>query len=440
MLHRPGLGQTGAMNETLGDEMPPPPPPPPGEPAAPFRLRRSNSDRMIAGVSGGVAEYFAIDPIVVRLGFLALFLLGGSGIPIYLIAWLVMPAEHEEESAALNALRGGHRPGGRSLLAIALLIFGIVLFSGSLFWLPVFDGALFLPLLVLAAGIALLVWPDGGLTRGERGSAERTEWHDERTAMRDEWRRERNEWRASRSQWRHGYRRGFTGDDTDPPAATAETPRRRRRRRPPPFLGPLGLAALLAFGGLTVLAERLDWWKTNPAEFFAGCLLILGVVLVISAFIGRARGLIFLGLLLLPIAWTMSVADLEWWDGIGEEGVNVTSLDDLEDEYRWGIGEFHVNLADLDLDGETRELAIGLTIGELKIYVPQTMGVEIDLDGRVGSVLVTDRDLLLEDDGVDIALDRTAGDPAGGTLLLDVDLGIGEAEVIICGSQAVPCP
>jgi phage shock protein C len=54
------------------------------------RLCRSNQ-RMLAGVCGGIAEYLGWDPTMVRLGWIILTLLGGSGILIYLILWLVMP-------------------------------------------------------------------------------------------------------------------------------------------------------------------------------------------------------------------------------------------------------------------------------------------------------------------------------------------------------------
>jgi phage shock protein C len=54
------------------------------------RLCRS-SQRMLAGVCGGIAEYLGWDPTMVRLGWIILTLLGGSGILIYLILWLVMP-------------------------------------------------------------------------------------------------------------------------------------------------------------------------------------------------------------------------------------------------------------------------------------------------------------------------------------------------------------
>jgi phage shock protein C len=60
---------------------------------APKRLYRSNSDKMIAGVCGGLAQYMALDPTVVRLVFLLLALAGGPGLLIYLIMWLITPVE-----------------------------------------------------------------------------------------------------------------------------------------------------------------------------------------------------------------------------------------------------------------------------------------------------------------------------------------------------------
>lgn len=55
------------------------------------RLCRSSSQRMLAGVCGGIAEYYGWDPTIVRVGWIILTLLGGSGILLYLILWLVMP-------------------------------------------------------------------------------------------------------------------------------------------------------------------------------------------------------------------------------------------------------------------------------------------------------------------------------------------------------------
>jgi phage shock protein PspC (stress-responsive transcriptional regulator) len=57
------------------------------------RLYRSNEDRMFAGVCGGIAEYLEVDPTLVRLVFVALTLLGGPGIIIYLVLMFIVP-EH----------------------------------------------------------------------------------------------------------------------------------------------------------------------------------------------------------------------------------------------------------------------------------------------------------------------------------------------------------
>lgn len=58
------------------------------------RLYRSRSDRWIAGVAGGMGEYFNIDPVVIRLIWVILLLPGGlPGLIPYLLCWLIIPAE-----------------------------------------------------------------------------------------------------------------------------------------------------------------------------------------------------------------------------------------------------------------------------------------------------------------------------------------------------------
>ncbi len=59
------------------------------------KLYRSETDKVIFGVCGGIAEYAGIDSTLVRLGLIAFSLLGGSGILAYLIAAVIMPKEAE---------------------------------------------------------------------------------------------------------------------------------------------------------------------------------------------------------------------------------------------------------------------------------------------------------------------------------------------------------
>jgi phage shock protein C len=59
------------------------------------KLYRSRRERMIAGVCGGLAEHFGIDPTWVRLLFVLFFFIGGSALLIYVILWLIVPLAPE---------------------------------------------------------------------------------------------------------------------------------------------------------------------------------------------------------------------------------------------------------------------------------------------------------------------------------------------------------
>jgi len=116
------------------------------------RLERSRSDRMLAGVCGGLARYFDIHPAFYRVGFVVLTLIGGAGILIYLAAALVIPDEGEEDSIAAAALRE-RRDRPWPLIGLAFVaIAGLVLLSRVSIW-PQGDAAW---ILVLIGGIIVL--------------------------------------------------------------------------------------------------------------------------------------------------------------------------------------------------------------------------------------------------------------------------------------------
>src|SRR5690242_1094150 len=71
-----------------------PPPPPPGPapgPAPRPRLTRRPDQGMVAGVAAGLGEYFDVDPVLFRVGFVVLAFVWGLAIPVYLAAWLLIP-------------------------------------------------------------------------------------------------------------------------------------------------------------------------------------------------------------------------------------------------------------------------------------------------------------------------------------------------------------
>ena len=63
-------------------------------------LRRSYEDHMLGGVAGGVAQYFGVDAMIVRIAFVVLTVFGGAGIPLYLAGLLLIPDEGSDQSIA----------------------------------------------------------------------------------------------------------------------------------------------------------------------------------------------------------------------------------------------------------------------------------------------------------------------------------------------------
>ncbi|MBU0667465.1 MAG: PspC domain-containing protein [Nanoarchaeota archaeon] len=55
------------------------------------KLYRSKKDKRIAGVCGGIGEYFDVDPTLIRLLWIIFLLIGGSGLLAYIIAWIIIP-------------------------------------------------------------------------------------------------------------------------------------------------------------------------------------------------------------------------------------------------------------------------------------------------------------------------------------------------------------
>jgi phage shock protein C len=59
--------------------------------AQPRKLYRSKTDRKLAGVCGGLAQYFNVDATLIRVLFIVLAVLGGSGLVLYLALWIIVP-------------------------------------------------------------------------------------------------------------------------------------------------------------------------------------------------------------------------------------------------------------------------------------------------------------------------------------------------------------
>jgi phage shock protein PspC (stress-responsive transcriptional regulator) len=162
----PGGGTTG---DGTGDV------PPPHDPGSPRRLRRDMGHRMLGGVAAGVARYLDIDVVFIRVAFAVLAFFGGSGVLIYLAAWLLIPADDEEHPLAQQW--AGRRPPRRSLIVLLIgIVVGVValsdLFSSGPWW-PHRDGGVGLVFGAVALVLALGLVAGSG---GNRTARSRLRW------------------------------------------------------------------------------------------------------------------------------------------------------------------------------------------------------------------------------------------------------------------------
>src|SRR3954447_21314774 len=172
MVERGVFADATAMTTQATAPLPDPP-----EAPSSRRLTRSTSDRVIAGVAGGLGRYFSIDPVVVRIAFIVGSFFGGAGLIAYAAAWLLVPSDDVTSrgdaagiarrlgiaigmlvltGVAVVAGFGGAASGGASTVAIVVIAAGGLLvagaFTGGMRWLVVPALALALSAGAAAAG------------------------------------------------------------------------------------------------------------------------------------------------------------------------------------------------------------------------------------------------------------------------------------------------
>jgi phage shock protein C len=129
------------------------------------RLRRSRRDRVFFGVCGGIAEYFNVDPVLVRVAFVLVTLAGGAGVLAYIVLAIVMPDSEPvptggEEHPFLT--EGTTRPSpvaGRNASMVGALILigiGMLFLIQNLNWFRWFRVGDLWPLILIGIGAALL--------------------------------------------------------------------------------------------------------------------------------------------------------------------------------------------------------------------------------------------------------------------------------------------
>jgi len=343
----------------------------------PRRLVRSRENRWLGGVSAGLGEYFDINPIVYRIAFIALALAGGTGILLYVAAWLVIPDAGEEDSIAAAAIKQ-HRERPWLIVGVGLLAFGAILaLSTARFWPS--PGNLWLA--VALAGAAI-VWWQVSTHSSSRTAAE-----------------------------------SVAGADGSPPATA---PSRRS-------LFPVATGLLIVALGVVGLLDATGAVHVDWRIVLAGTAVGLGVLVVIGTVTGQAVGsVVLLGVgVLAALALALAVR-VPLFAGVGNQVDHPTTAAAVASTYRHGIGDYRLDLQDVSFPVGSTHVKVTLGIGNLIVRVPRDVTLVVDGRANAGDVRLLGRD----DNGTqvhDTAVD-TGTHPAR-VLVLDARVGLGELKV-----------
>jgi phage shock protein PspC (stress-responsive transcriptional regulator) len=361
--------------------------------APPRRLVRADEGRWLGGVCAGLGRYFDVNPLIYRIAFAALALAGGTGLLLYVAAWLVMPGERSEESVAVEALRR-HRDRPWLLLGVGLLSFGALLaLSEARFWPS--TGNLWL---AATLGGAAVLW-----------------WH---VANRDRT-------PSTASSVTEAVPSAGEAAPSRPPAPSSP-PVQKPPARPSLFAPVLG--ALLAAAGLFGLLAVLDVYDVDLAVALAAGVAIVGVAIAIGAMTQRrVGGLVFLGLVMLAAFGVAAMTPVSISSGVGEKQEQPETFAALASSYELGMGELDLDLTAVTLPAGTTPVDANVGVGSLVITVPRNVALEIDAQAGVGEVNVFGR----RDDGIDAhrTLSFAGSTPDAPVLEVEADVGIGNIEV-----------
>jgi phage shock protein PspC (stress-responsive transcriptional regulator) len=421
------------------------------------RLRRSSTDRKIAGVAGGIGRHLDIDPTIVRVLLVVLIFFGGAGALIYGAVWLFVPEDGKDEAP----IHIGDET--RTILLVAALVLAGLLLIGNGWWMGFGNG--WPPPILPLAVIALVVWlvlrhrgqrggrrvsPAGGTppqqspgsgylpavappsTPATYGTGSSYDAGSYDTGSYDT----------------GGYESGGTAVDTSsaveapsapsaqapavpptvPPAAGApphvppQPPKAPKPPKPRALFGLTMAVVLLALGVVAVVevaGTNLPW-----AAYPATALSVIGVALLVGAFVGRSTGLVFTGILA-----ALVLAGAVWSPNpsFGDVRTHPVRAEAVQASYSRTAGLIMVDLTQVQntaaLDGRTLDL--NMRAGEVVVRVPESLDVDVTSHADAGQLNILGNVV----QGRNVVNNRSTPDTAAPDLHINVDMGFGQVRV-----------
>ncbi|WP_217142434.1 PspC domain-containing protein [Streptomyces sp. AC627_RSS907] len=420
-------------------------------PGPPHKFRRDRGHKTLAGVCAGLGRQCDMDPVIFRITLAVLSATGGIGLIFYGFAWLFVPYADEDENEVRKLLTG--RVDGQALAAVLFALVGCGVFLTMLNNGGVLTFGVVLSLLLAGAGY----W---SRQRGAPGPAPLSA-HAAADAPPEP---QAPPAAVTMPSWwrdpivKDGTHVGGTGylwgpkdpHERDIDAALnigrglrggARTAVGDRRSRPTQQRGPRGIG-----GGVFLLAllagffgTRLTWDEhplgTSLQTGLACALAVFGLGIAVSAFLGRTgAGSIFLAVITAGLLAVSAALPKD----VGTDWVRTTwrptTVAELREQYEVGAGTGTLDLSRLDLpEGQSVTTRADVGMGRIRVVVPQDVTVRLSVEVGVGDIQLPGDDAKDVDVAPgkhkEITLSPTTGGEDAGTLDLDLQVGVGQAEV-----------
>ncbi|MFE0802890.1 PspC domain-containing protein [Streptomyces sp. NPDC058812] len=420
-------------------------------PGPPHRFRRDRRHKTLAGVCAGLGRQCDMDPVIFRITLAVLSATGGIGLIFYGFAWLFVPYDDEDENEVRKLLTG--RVDGQALAAVLFALVGCGVFLTMLNNGGVLTFAVVLSLVLAGAGYwsrqrkapdpdplsaqaaadappeaqappIMITWPswwrDPIVKDGTHVGGTGYLWGPPDSEARD---------------IAAAVNIGRGGQYRDRPAANDRRSRSPQPRGPRGIGGWVFLLALLA----AFLGSRLTWDQhplgTSLQTGLACALAVFGVGIAVSAFLGRTgAGSIFLAIITAGLLAGSAAVPKD----VGTDWVRTTweptTVAGVREQYDIGTGSGTLDLSGLDLaEGQTVTTRADVGMGRIQVVVPQDVTVRLSVEVGVGDIQLPGDDKKDVDVAPgkhkEVTLTPATGVKNAGTLDLDLQVGVGQAEV-----------
>ena len=420
--------------------------------AAPHRFRRDRRSKVLAGVCAGLGRQCDMDPVIFRITLAVLSATGGIGLIFYGFAWLFVPYDDEEENEVRKLFTG--RVDGQALAAVLFALVGCGVFLSMLNNASVLTFAVVLSLLLAGAGY----WsqhrgapdPDPLAAQAVADAPPEAQAPPVAAAYPSWWRdpivKDGTHVGGTGYLWGPGDSRDRDIADAIHISLAPSYPHWREDQRvprpaPPKTRGPRwigGWVFLLALfaGGLGAAAKWDDQELGTSLQAGLACaLVVFGLGIAVSAFLGRTgAGSVFLAIVtagLLAASAALPKDLTTRWEHLTWQPAAVA---DVQPKYDLGNGVGTLDLTQLRLTkGQTVATDAEVGVGQLKVIVPSNVTVRLSADVGVGDIQLPGDDK--KDVDVEpgkhqqVTLTPATGVKSVGTLDLDLQVGVGQAEV-----------